>query len=268
MGNSTNTHKKPKQICASLQNARNRVFSIDVSTLKCYNAIVKQVLMQGGQSPIRRLKGEKMFALLEIAAVPIIIGIAIGAVLLINIIVALVKGTITNIIVVDVLLIIVGLAWLLNSLGIHIVFSILLGIAGGICFVLLTRIPYFGKGFVTLCGFVWAFGLYNLIDDWGIAYKVFDTLEYIKDEHVLSKMLNDDPIMWWTIVIIMNIVFVGLHLKCVIKSTQKQFEDISAAKTDLYPAVVERPVEEGSEIDILSKQILSNFESDKNNNKK
>lgn len=140
---------------------------------------------------------------------PIIFAVLFGGVILINIILALIKGTIQNIIAADAIIVAAVVFFLTHNNGVHTVFSIILGLVAAGVFVGLTKIPYFGKVFVVVCGLSWAFGLYYLIDDGGIPDV----------PHVLSEMFRNDPIWWWTIVILMIVVFVGLHLKCVIKNT-------------------------------------------------
>lgn len=139
---------------------------------------------------------------------PIIFAVLFGGVILINIILALIKGTIQNIIAADAIIVTGVMIFLIYSNGVHIVFSTLLGIVAGACFGALTKIPVFGKIFVVICGLGWAFGLYQLIDSGKVTTA----------PHILTDLLHNDPVSWWTIVIIMVLVFVGLHLKCVIKS--------------------------------------------------
>lgn len=148
----------------------------------------------------------------------VVSGLLIGGIIILNIILALIRGTMQNIVIADALIIAGTVIYFVYNNGIHMVFSILLGLAAGVCFVFLTRIPYFGKPFVVLCGLGWTFGLYQLIDDFGIFYQISNSPDYVESDHALTMLLKEDPIWWWTLVILVVIIFVGLHLKCVLKS--------------------------------------------------
>lgn len=164
----------------------------------------------------------------------IISGLLIGGIIILNIILALIKGTIQNIVIADALIIAGVAIYSLCYIGVHTVFSILLGLLAGVCFVALTKIPYFGKPFVILCGLGWAFGLYQLIDDFGIFYQISNAPDYNENDHAFTMLLKEDPIWWWTLVILMVIIFVGLHLKCVLKSEEVE-------NTELQPPPQPQP---------------------------
>lgn len=170
---------------------------------------------------------------------PIVFVVLIAGVILLNLALAIIKGTIQNIVIADAIIVTGVMIFLIHGNGVHMVFSILLGLVVGSCFVALTKIPVFGKIFVVICGLGWAFGVYQLIDDFGIFYKLNNDPIYTEDPHVLSELLENDPIWWWTIVIVMVLVFVGLHLKCVIKS-----EDSDDALEEYQPEIREVSTEE------------------------
>ncbi|MBD5112203.1 MAG: hypothetical protein HDT42_06680 [Ruminococcaceae bacterium] len=165
----------------------------------------------------------------------VIMGVLFVGAIVINLGIALIKGTVANIVAADAIIVTGLMIFLIHGNGVHIVFSILLGLVVGACFVALTKIPVFGKIFVVICGLGWAFGLYQLIDDFGIFYKLNNDPIYTEDPHVLSELFESDPIWWWTIVIIMVLVFVGLHLKCVIKSADLDDADLTGVQQDIQP---------------------------------
>ena len=163
----------------------------------------------------------------------VLMGVLFVGAIVINLGIALIKGTVANIVAADAIIVTGVMIFLIHGNGVHMMFSILLGLVVGGCFIALTKIPVFGKIFVVICGLGWAFGLYQLIDDFGIFYKLNNDPIYTKDPHVLSELLESDPIWWWTIVIIMVLVFVGLHLKCVIKSADFDDEDLEEYQPEI-----------------------------------
>lgn len=176
----------------------------------------------------------------------IILPILFAGIILVNIILALIKGALQNIVAADAIIAAAVVYFLAHDNGIHTVFSILLGLVAGACFVALTKIPVFGKIFVVLCGFGWAYAVYETIDQTG--------------EATMTNLLANDPIWWWAIVIMMVLVFVGLHLKCVIKSIPSNDigsydvnEYTGEALTEVQPVSVSSPADDT--IKKLSKEI-------------
>lgn len=107
---------------------------------------------------------------------------------------------------------------LIHNAGMHTVFSILLALLAAAAFIALTKIPYFGKSLLVVCGIIWAVSIYMIIDDGGSIIKWFDPANYVEGNHALMMLLKNDPIWWWTIVILLLLAFVGLHVKCIVKS--------------------------------------------------
>lgn len=139
----------------------------------------------------------------------------IAVIVIVFFVVGVVKGAMQNVIAADAIIAAVAVFFLLRNAGLHTVFSIILALVAGGIFVGLTMIPYFGKPFVIVCGLCWAFGLYQVIDDFGIFHKL-NNADCSGHSHILTDLLKNDPVWWWTIVILMVIVYVGVHLKCVL----------------------------------------------------
>lgn len=159
------------------------------------------------------------FVVLFVIAVIVIIIFVVGAV----------KGAMQNVIAADAIIAAVAVFFLLRNAGLHTVFSIILALVAGGVFIGLTMIPYFGKPFVIVCGLCWAFGLYQVIDNFGIFHKL-NGIDCSGHSHILTNLLKNDPVWWWTIVILMVIVYVGIHLKCVVigkvgKRTEMVWQD-------------------------------------------
>lgn len=155
----------------------------------------------------------------------VIFGILFGIMLLIAVISVIVKGTVENIVTADAIIVLGVTVFFVHKAGLHIVFSILLGLLAAAIFYALTLIPYFGKPFVVLCGLAWVFGLYQLVDEGGLFQQLSGDPNYNPKHHVLTMLLKNDPIWWWTIMILATAIFVGLHLRCVIISQRLARED-------------------------------------------
>lgn len=78
--------------------------------------------------------------------------------------------------------------------SIHIVFRILIGIAICIAFFFALKIPYVGKAVHICFGLFWGWFIFNLI---GVPRWSF---------------VENDPIWYWTIQIILWLVFIPLHI--------------------------------------------------------
>lgn len=141
--------------------------------------------------------------------------LVIAVIVIIIFVVGAVKGAMQNVIAADAIIAAVAVFFLLRNAGLHTVFSIILALVAGGIFVGLTMIPYFGKLFVIVCGLCWAFGLYQVVDNFGIFHKL-DGVDCSGHNHILTNLLKNDPIWWWTIVILMTLVYVVVHLKCVV----------------------------------------------------
>lgn len=90
-----------------------------------------------------------------------------------------------------------------NGAGLHIVFSILIGIAATIAFILLARLPYVGRLFQAGLGLIWGLIVYFALDN---------LFHYEKDVGLMSGLRANDQISWWAIVIIVDIICVLLHI--------------------------------------------------------
>lgn len=159
-------------------------------------------------------------------------GIAIG--LLVAVVILFIKGTVANIAVMDAIMIWFISFSLIHDAGLHTVFSILLALLAAGIFVALTKIPYFGNGLLIACGIAWAFTIYSLIDDWGLMEKLFTPDVYDESEHTMMMLLKNDPVWFWTIIILMLLVFVGLHIKCIIRSGQLIYADVGTTNSANY----------------------------------
>ncbi len=91
----------------------------------------------------------------------------------------------------------------------HIVFTLLIGVGVSLVLVLLLRIPIIGHIIKLICGL-------------GFALAVFTAIENSTGGNIgagasggskgaMSKLLESDPVWWWTIVIVVSLISVGLH---------------------------------------------------------
>ncbi|MCM1061327.1 MAG: hypothetical protein NC452_13715 [Eubacterium sp.] len=90
-----------------------------------------------------------------------------------------------------------------KGIGLHIVFSILIGVAVTVLFVVLTRIPYLGRLLQAALGLIWGLIIYFALDN---------IFHYSKDVGLMSGLRENDPIMWWAVVIVVDIICVLLHI--------------------------------------------------------
>ncbi|MCM1062004.1 MAG: hypothetical protein NC452_17185 [Eubacterium sp.] len=92
-----------------------------------------------------------------------------------------------------------------NGTGLHIVFSILIGVAITVIFICLTRLPYIGRLLQASLGLVWGRIVYAFLD------SMFH-YNHSKDVGLMTGLYENDKIMWWTIVIIINLIFIAIHI--------------------------------------------------------
>lgn len=91
-----------------------------------------------------------------------------------------------------------------NGTGLHIVFSILIGVTVTAIFVCLTRLPYIGRVLQAGLGLVWGRIVYAFLD--GVFhYKHTNT-------GLMTGLYENDKIMWWAIVIFVNLIFIVIHI--------------------------------------------------------
>lgn len=91
-----------------------------------------------------------------------------------------------------------------NGTGLHIVFSILIGVGVTIAFVCLARLPYIGRLLQAGLGLVWGRIVYAFLD--GVFHYKYT------DIGLMTGLYENDKIMWWAIVIIVNLIFIVIHI--------------------------------------------------------
>lgn len=96
-----------------------------------------------------------------------------------------------------------GIAMILHNEGLHMVFSILIGLAITIAFIFLARIPYVGRLFQIALGLVWGLIAYSILDN---------VFHYSKDVGLMTGLRENDLIWWWAIVIFVDLGFIGIHI--------------------------------------------------------
>lgn len=96
-----------------------------------------------------------------------------------------------------------GIALMLHNEGLHMVFSILIGLAITIVFVTIARIPYVGRVIQTALGLIWGLIVYFALDN---------MFHYSKDVGLMTGLRENDQIWWWTIVIVVDLIFIAIHI--------------------------------------------------------
>lgn len=96
-----------------------------------------------------------------------------------------------------------GLAMMIHNEGLHMVFSILIGLAISIVLFTLARIPYLGRLIQVGLGLVWGLIIYFALDN---------IFHYSKDVGLMEGLRANDQIWWWAIVIVVDLICVAAHI--------------------------------------------------------
>lgn len=96
-----------------------------------------------------------------------------------------------------------GIALMIHNEGLHMVFSILIGLAISIVFFILARVPYFGRLIQAGLGLVWGLIIYFAIDN---------MFHYSSNVGLMKGLRANDPIWWWAIVIVVDLICVASHI--------------------------------------------------------
>lgn len=80
----------------------------------------------------------------------------------------------------------------------------LIGIGITIVFICLTRLPYIGRLLQAGLGLVWGRIVYAFLD--GVFHYKYS------DIGLMTGLYENDKILWWAIVIIINLIFIAIHI--------------------------------------------------------
>ena len=109
-----------------------------------------------------------------------------------------------SILLLDFVALTVGTAMIIhNATELHWLISLALGLAIVIAFIFIARLPYVGRIFQAALGLAWGAIIYYTLDG---------VFKYSQIEGMMTAMRTNDPLTWWFLVIIINLIFIVIHI--------------------------------------------------------
>ncbi len=109
-----------------------------------------------------------------------------------------------SILLLDFVALTVGTAMIIhNATELHWLISLALGLAIVIAFIFIARLPYVGRVFQAALGLAWGAIIYYTLDG---------VFKYSRVEGMMTAMRTNDPLTWWFLVIIINLIFIVIHI--------------------------------------------------------
>jgi len=136
------------------------------------------------------------------------------------------RGCGCNLVILDVIVIILLCIFALPEIvahEIHLVFKIAIGLMLSVAFFLLLKIKFVGLALNIVIGLLYVLIIYAIVNNSYVENSMGESVG------ILTNLFNNDPIWWWTIIIIACVLFVGAHLQ---SSTNLGINSISRKNTN------------------------------------